>query len=127
VTVVDSRLAAWCVNDSELVDFVVELCSGEAFSPFSSTGKRWRIDGCRLEGLDARGLRLQDSTVVDTRLEGSQWGGAKLDNVAFRRCDLRDAGGAAGLKGASFDTDTLISAASGLAAQLGITVADDDH
>jgi hypothetical protein len=65
---------------------------------------------------------LTDARFERCELPKSQWGHAKLQDVAFVGCQLDGLAGADGLSQAAVDTTTLLSVAPALAQHLGMTV-----
>jgi uncharacterized protein YjbI with pentapeptide repeats len=125
VQFVGCRLSAFSLNRASLVDVRMTDCRGECSSVFESEGRRWLIEQSDLPEFDARGLRLTDGRLDRCRLAKSQWGRARLDRVAFKRSDLSDAGGVAGLTRAQVDTATLVTVAPALARHMGMAVTDE--
>lgn len=105
-------------------DLSMDNCRGEGVSLFGVEGKRWRLERCELAGLDGRGLRLTHARVTNCAVARSEWARAALEDVAFEGCDLEGIGGAGGLGEASMDVATVLSASTGMARHLGITVVD---
>jgi len=120
----DCRLAGFSLTAGTLEDFHIVGCTGESPSLFGSSGKRWLLDNSQLTELDARDVTVTGAGFEHCGLAGSQWAHARLTEVTFRESDLAGLGGAAGLRGATFDTVTLLGAAEALARHLGITLQD---
>jgi uncharacterized protein YjbI with pentapeptide repeats len=125
VRFVGCRLSAFAINRSALVDVVVTGSRGDCCSLFESEGRRWLFEDSQLAELDCRGLRLEHARFDGCDLTRAQWGHARLDDVAFVRCDLAGLGGVGGLGGSSVDTSTLLTMAPAIARHLGMSVVDE--
>ncbi|HUP85201.1 MAG TPA: pentapeptide repeat-containing protein [Acidimicrobiales bacterium] len=105
-----------------------------------------RFTSCKLDDANLRGVRGERVTFVDTVLGGTELALASLEGAvfeackvagidlrraslagaAFPECDLTDVLGVDGLKGAHLTPLQALQLAPRLAAELGITVLDDD-
>jgi uncharacterized protein YjbI with pentapeptide repeats len=121
---VGCRLSAFALNRATLVDVEITGCRGDSHSVFEADGRRWLIEDCDLPDFDARGLRLTGGRFDRCRLPRSQWGHAKLDQVAFVQSDLTAVGGTGGLSGTEVDTATLLTLAPALARHVGISMSE---
>jgi hypothetical protein len=89
-----------------------------------------RLDHCTFEGCDLTGsdlyeAQVRSSSVLRTRLDGSELSGATFDDVALHGSTVEGVSGAMALRGVTIGPDQVIGLALPLLGALGITIEDE--
>jgi uncharacterized protein YjbI with pentapeptide repeats len=120
----DCRVTGLALQGGRLEDVRLQSCRGEAFAMTRTKAIRFGMDDCQLLEADFREAVFEHLDINGTELRASEWIHAKVSEGRVRTSDLDGLKGASGLGGCRVDGVTLLSAASGLAAALGIRVDD---
>lgn len=119
------RLTGLDLNEAELEDVTFRGCKLDYANLRFATLTRVTFDDCVLVDADLQASRIDATRFAGCRLLGTDLTKARLSDVDLRGSELALLGGIAALAGTIVDSAQLIDLAPALAAEAGITVADD--
>jgi uncharacterized protein YjbI with pentapeptide repeats len=123
---VNCRLTGLDLNEAVLENVTFRGCKLDYANLRFARLTRVTFDGCTLVDTDAQGSQVRSTRFTDCRMIGTDFSKAELEDVDLRGSELVLAGGMAPLRGTTITFLQLMELAGPLAAEHGITVADDE-
>jgi uncharacterized protein YjbI with pentapeptide repeats len=126
VLFVNCRLTGLDLSEAVLENVTFRGCKLDYANLRFAQLSRVTFDDCTLVDTDAQGSRIESTRFRHCRMIGTDFGKAELSDVDLRGSDLELAGGVAALSGTIVTFVQLMDLAGALAAERGISVADDE-